>query len=288
MEQPIPSFVKPPAFQFYADDFVAGTADMTAEEVGVYMRLLCYQWSKGGLPADDARLAIIAGQCQTDAVATAKAKFTLGEDGLLRNARLEVERTKQNAYRLKQAQNATKRWLATAKPDATAMPPHMPEGIPNTCSPSPSPSPIKTPLPPEGEVLAGEEGKDPKGFVEFWEAYAKKVAKPKAARAWKRIPLKLHATIIADVTRRFRDDPSWTKEKFRYAPNPASYLNERRWTDGGAAMPSSLKSSPARFPGQKFWYSDEDQREINEKMAMGVTPAWDEYKKLPDPNATPA
>jgi uncharacterized protein YdaU (DUF1376 family) len=34
---------KPPAFQFYADDFLGGTIDLTTEEVGAYIRLLCFQ-----------------------------------------------------------------------------------------------------------------------------------------------------------------------------------------------------------------------------------------------------
>jgi uncharacterized protein YdaU (DUF1376 family) len=50
-----------PAFQFYADDFIAGTADMSAEEVGAFIRLLCHQWSKGSIPADEERSGRIAG-----------------------------------------------------------------------------------------------------------------------------------------------------------------------------------------------------------------------------------
>ncbi len=40
---------KPPAFQFYASDFFSGVADMTDAEVGIYIRLLCLSWDKGGL-----------------------------------------------------------------------------------------------------------------------------------------------------------------------------------------------------------------------------------------------
>jgi uncharacterized protein YdaU (DUF1376 family) len=132
--------MKPPAFQFYSDDFLGGTGEMTAEEVGAYIRLLCHQWNKGGLPNDDVRLSLMAGQCQASAIAHAKTKFRLCEDGQLRNERLETERDKQASYREKQAVNGAKRWHGNAKPHAVALPTHMPKG----CSPSPSPSPNKT------------------------------------------------------------------------------------------------------------------------------------------------
>lgn len=90
---------KAPAFQFYADDFLAGTMDMTALEVGVFMRLLCHQWNRGGLPKDMDRLQKMAGSKVSTMVLE---KFSEGADGMLRNSRLEKERDKQNEYREKQ------------------------------------------------------------------------------------------------------------------------------------------------------------------------------------------
>lgn len=137
-----------PAFQFYPADFLVGTADMSAEEVGGYMRLLCYQWTKGGLPNDDSKLSIMAG-CGGNAMASIRHKFGIGDDGKLRNERMERVRAEQDSYRARQAENASKRW----KKDGLAMPPQcdgnatahavgMPEWVPNTC-PSPSPSKVK-------------------------------------------------------------------------------------------------------------------------------------------------
>lgn len=51
----------PPAFQLYTDDFVAGTISMSLEQVGAYIRLLCYQWSHGAIPADAGGRARAAG-----------------------------------------------------------------------------------------------------------------------------------------------------------------------------------------------------------------------------------
>ena len=80
---------KAPAFQFYADDFLAGTADMSAEEVGGYIRLLCHQWSKGGIPSDEDRSARIAGLMGSPSIRYVLAKFTLCDGDMLKNVRLE-------------------------------------------------------------------------------------------------------------------------------------------------------------------------------------------------------
>jgi uncharacterized protein YdaU (DUF1376 family) len=143
---------KAPAFQFYADDFLAGTADMSAEEVGGYIRLLCHQWSKGGIPSDEDRSARIAGLMGSPSIRYVLAKFTLCDGDTLKNVRLEQIRQEQADYKLKQAASgktgAQKRWdkpkcdgnpngVAIATPMATP----MANAWRSDSSPSPSPTP---------------------------------------------------------------------------------------------------------------------------------------------------
>ncbi len=85
--------MKPPAFQFYADDFLGGVADMTQAEVGAFMLLLCYQWNRGEIPSDPARAALIA---KGEVTPHVLAKFPDGK-----NPRLEIEREKQAEFRRK-------------------------------------------------------------------------------------------------------------------------------------------------------------------------------------------
>ena len=125
--------MKAPAFQFYAADFLVGTAMMSAEEVGGYIRLLCYQWTHGSIPDDDAVLCRLTG-CGGNAVASIRHKFGIGLAGGLVNARLEKVRQDAIDYRVRQAKNAALGWekrksprVGNAKPDAVAMPSHMPE-----------------------------------------------------------------------------------------------------------------------------------------------------------------
>jgi uncharacterized protein YdaU (DUF1376 family) len=89
--------MKPPAFQFYADDFLAGTFSMSNEERGLYITLLCRQWTQGHVTRDEvARLGSTVVQPSINHVLT---KFQPDADGNLKNARLEAERAKQNAFR---------------------------------------------------------------------------------------------------------------------------------------------------------------------------------------------
>jgi uncharacterized protein YdaU (DUF1376 family) len=154
----------PPAFQFYPQDFLVGTADMTPEEVGAYIRLLCYQWAKGSLPNDQAKCAAMAAS-HGNAIASIWHKFGIGEDGRMRNERLELVRLEQDQYRSKQSENAKKRWVG----NATAMPPHShgnanghAKAMPEAC-PSPSSSKKKSnivKLMPDEEWMAGIESSE--------------------------------------------------------------------------------------------------------------------------------
>ena len=109
-----PTLKKAPAFQFYPADFIADTTDMTAEEVGGYIRLLCHQWTTGSIPNDNERLARIAGLMGVPSVCYCLTKFVLCADGMLRNSRLEQIRVDQQAFRAKKSEaglnGSTKRW----------------------------------------------------------------------------------------------------------------------------------------------------------------------------------
>ena len=52
--------MKSPAFLFYFKDFALDTSQMTAKEVGWYIRLLCNQAELGSLPSDPEQLALLA------------------------------------------------------------------------------------------------------------------------------------------------------------------------------------------------------------------------------------
>lgn len=66
-------------------------------------------------------------------------------------------------------------------------------------------------------------------FNQFYSAYPKKVGKLEAIQAWKKINPKLLPIILNDIKNRLNNDNRWKNKQ--YIPNPATYLNKKRWED---------------------------------------------------------
>ena len=106
---------KPPAFQFYPDDFLGSTnvALMTDAEIGVYVRLLCYEWNGPGLPTTEPSelAAMLRIKPATFAVMWKRIGPCFVErDGRLFNPRLDKEREKQAGFRALQTRKINHRW----------------------------------------------------------------------------------------------------------------------------------------------------------------------------------
>lgn len=164
-----------PYFPLYIDDFIGGTVDLSAEEAGQYIRLLCYQWGNGFIPDDPAKLARIAGSHVGEYVL---AKFPVGDGGLRRNERMEDEREKLSARVETGKKNASKRWGKTdrEKPQEPelALPNgcqtdgnSMANGMANSCIPDPEPEPY--PEEEESNILLGgpERLADAKEIIDY-------------------------------------------------------------------------------------------------------------------------
>jgi hypothetical protein len=146
---------------FYPADFLTGTADMSAIEVGGYIRLLCYQWLKGELPDDNEKLIFMAG-VKEENIPHILSKFIKGKNGKYYNKKLEIIREEYKNYCRKQKNNAIKRWHSNNLQNVpshcggipTAMPADMPDGMPKPCSSSSLSSSIvlNPPLPPKGDM----------------------------------------------------------------------------------------------------------------------------------------
>jgi uncharacterized protein YdaU (DUF1376 family) len=108
---------KDPAFLFYSSDFISGTIDLTFEEKGQYITLLCIQHQKGRLSSKAVAIAV------PNATADVLSKFSVDENGLYYNERLEIEAKKRAKHSDKQRQRAINGWKKRkATADATALP----------------------------------------------------------------------------------------------------------------------------------------------------------------------
>lgn len=83
---------KDPAFLFYSSDFLNGITDLTMEERGQYITLLCLQHQKTVLSEKTIRLSV--GNVSVDVIK----KFTKDIDGNYFNKRLRVEMDKREFF----------------------------------------------------------------------------------------------------------------------------------------------------------------------------------------------
>jgi uncharacterized phage protein (TIGR02220 family) len=118
---------KSPAFQFYPADFLAdeNVIMMSNQEVGCYIKLLCFCWREGSIPNDLNKIARLCGE-DSSAMAqlwqAVKPCFKETGDRLI-NPRLDKERVKQGEFRKNRQKagkmGAAKRWSDKAL-DGTA------------------------------------------------------------------------------------------------------------------------------------------------------------------------
>ena len=95
---------------------------------------------------------------------------------------------------------------------------------------------------PEKEPPAKEPGLQEQRFAVFWQAYPKKRGIGEAERAFRKIKPSqelLEKMLLAIEQAKWSDD--WTRENKRFVPNPATWLNQRRWDD--EPPPTSAQSN---------------------------------------------
>jgi uncharacterized protein YdaU (DUF1376 family) len=93
---------KDPAFLFYSSDFLNGVADLTMEERGQFITLLCLQHQKGTLTDKTIRLSL--GSVSVDVLS----KFLKDKDGNFFNERLNEEIEKRIQFTESRRNNGSK------------------------------------------------------------------------------------------------------------------------------------------------------------------------------------
>jgi hypothetical protein len=84
--------MKDPAFLFYSGDFIGGVSEMTMEERGQYITLLCFQHGKGHLTMDFINRVV------PNLSQYVLSKFVKDDKGLFYNERLDLEAEKRKKY----------------------------------------------------------------------------------------------------------------------------------------------------------------------------------------------
>ena len=105
----------------FCDDLIASTVDMTPACFGAYLRILCYAWTRGGVPNDDQACCRIAGGIELCDWSAIRLRLVLLDSGTpnerLSHARLELERQKVAELKAKKSKAGKKgnrkRWEKT-------------------------------------------------------------------------------------------------------------------------------------------------------------------------------
>lgn len=91
-----------PAVLFYTSDFLTGVIDMTMEERGQYITLLCYQHQKGHIKEETIRLLV--GSCSVNVLK----HFNKDENGNYYNERMDLEKEKRHVFTESRRENGKK------------------------------------------------------------------------------------------------------------------------------------------------------------------------------------
>lgn len=201
---------KDPAFLFYSSDFLTGVSDLTFEERGQYITLLCLQHQKGHLSGKAVAIAV------PNAAADVLAKFTIDEDGNYFNPRLELEAKKRADHSEKQRQRAIDGWKKRKSEQSNI---------------KESGNAAALPLEDESEVENEDKKEDESEveiwptFEDFWAAYDKKIgSKEKCKKKFD----KLDQDIKEHIMNHIFDYVKSTPDK-QYRVNPETFFNQKRW-----------------------------------------------------------
>lgn len=110
-------------------------------------------------------------------------------------------------------------------------------------------------------------------FAEFWSVYPRKIAKPKALKAFQKLrpDRELLGLMLAALERQKRSD-RWKEAEGQFIPYPATWLNDRRWED----QTTVLGTTTARGPENSSF----DAQELQDRILR-------DFMRADDPEGTP-
>jgi hypothetical protein len=234
---------KDPAFLFYSSDFLTGVIDMTMEERGQYITLMCLQHQKGHL--SEKTISFCLGSVSDNVMS----KFLKDEEGLYYSRRLSSE--------IEQRANFVESRRENGKKGGR---PKKPLGLPTENLREDENENENEGI--DVDINDGDEDEQKKQnlkelrFNEFWAAYPKKVGKEAARKSWKKVKLtaELHSKIMSAIEDA-KKSAQWHRDNGQYIPNPATWLNQGRWDDELEEVNNNGNGINEQHNGQGAYFS---------------------------------
>ena len=216
-------------FKLYIGDYQRDTAHLSVTEHGAYLLMLQHYYAtEKPLPVGKALHRMLRAQdkAEREAIDVIVVQFWRETpDGLVNN-----RGTKEIGKAEHQRTVNREVGMRGGRPKRTE---HITESVSESVSESePINNPPQTPdTRHQTNTTPKPPAAAPDGFAEFWAAYPKKVGRPAAERAFRAARLNGHLPdVLADIAVKTHS-PGWMKDGGQFVPNPATYLNQRRWED---------------------------------------------------------
>lgn len=257
---------KDPAVLFYTNDFLAGVSDLTFEERGQYITLLCLHHQKGRLSKKAIDLGVP--NVSNDVLS----KFKIDVDGNYYNERLEFEAEKRRKHAEHQRDKAKKRWeqkqLEQCQTDATA-----------TATVYAAAYATAMPLENENESINSididiNNNISPKNlrenqFEQFWELYDNKKGKAKAKAKFLRLSDTEAEKALQTVEAYVKATPD-----IKYRKYPETWLNGKCWDDEiKISEPNKQTKKPEVMVNERTAEIEKLEKELFETRQIKVD--WD-------------
>lgn len=98
---------------------------------------------------------------------------------------------------------------------------------------------------------------EPPGWLAFWAAYPRKVAKPAALRAFIALsPSDLVLVRMLGALTQQKESDQWSKDGGKYIPYPATWINQRRWEDDPGTGSTERRARVGLADGQRVPFDD--------------------------------
>jgi hypothetical protein len=204
------------------------------------------QAEDGHLPAEEEQLCALSDLDLSGSNVCVLEAFPIDATGRRANVRALREwhkrRSVSDERRTAGAKGNDLRWQKDRKCDAVG----IANGSPLLQHPQPHPQPEITSTP-KGERRASKPALSP-SFAAFWQAYPSKTGKGAAERAWARVSP--DAELLATILQAVAAQKTWRQWVEGFVPNPATWINQRRWEDErpverGQGAASHIQDVPA-------------------------------------------